>query len=153
MPLLKKSFKIIFGCVLPTVSLFSLAWVLVLGFFWHFYMQLSFHSADFVRFCHKHRLRFPPICFSFGLLCLFFKPLTFLSWRFDGFPGLRICFPFYNFPMLHVLAPTFRHSWLATTNIFCHTLGWISFLKMFYNSSLDKSVLLRPCFLLGPTAR
>ena len=32
-------------------------------YIWLFYMEIPFHSVDFLRFCHKHGLLFRSICF------------------------------------------------------------------------------------------
>jgi len=42
-------------------------------------------------------------------------------------------FPFYNIPILFVLNPNFRHTWMGTISIFCQMPNWLTFLNEFYN--------------------
>ena len=47
--------------------------------------------------------------------------LSFRSWCFHTFRSLPLCFPFFNNPISFWFAPSFKISWLGTTNIFRHT--------------------------------
>ena len=71
--------------------------------------------------------------FIFVLLYIFyFLDISFLSWCFDASCGLPVYFLFFNYPIFFIFAPNFRHSWLETTNVFCHSPLWIA-LKEFYH--------------------
>lgn len=71
---------------------------------------------------HIYWHRFPPFCSSFVLLSIFCFQLMSL---------LRYQFAFHNLPMLFVLGPDFRQSWLWTTNSFCNIPLWFYFCKEF----------------------
>ena len=88
---------------------------------------------------------YQPICFSFASTHLFFIcflvnftfsthiALNFLSWHFDVFHGLSVCFSFSKCLNFFIFVPNFRHSRLRTAHILCHIPLWIAFLNEFFN--------------------
>ena len=102
-----------------------------------FLMKIPFYSSSFFQFCPKYKLQF-----VFHLFCQTFSIFNFyiqLSWYFSWstcmfcfFKSSHLCFAFLNHPISFIFAPTFRHSWLWTTNFFRHISLWIAFLNEFY---------------------
>ena len=90
----------------------------------------------------------PVLTYLFYCKFLFsIQALSFLSKGFDVFLCLLVVFIFfYNF-ISFIFAPNFRHIWLGTTNIFCHTPLWITFFKEFHDPFYCFN---RVCFLLEP---
>ena len=66
------------------------------------------------------------ICFVVIYLFQSYINLSFLSWYFNVYCGLPVCF-------LFIIATNFQHSFLGTTNIFYHNPLWIALLNKFYD--------------------
>ena len=76
------------------------------------------------------------ILFLFTLQFIFFLfsmhiILSLLSWRFDVFRVLVVCFPFSTIPFILYLHPILETDDWKTTNVFCHIPLWIAFLNVF----------------------
>lgn len=90
------------------------------GFLFFPYMLIQFLSTDFLQFFHKHWLLFPPVCFVLHFL---------FSRRTVEFPILMLwclhwstqTFSLYNLSHFVYACTKFKHNWLETTNIICHT--------------------------------
>ena len=71
------------------------------------------------------------ICFVVHFLFSMHIAFSFQLWYFYIFSWSTHMFPFFNYPTSFISAPNFKHSWLETINIFCHSPLQIAFLNEF----------------------